>query len=192
LVSDSFFGFGWCNCNPIPTRNKKSKSNKVTKFDDNYKRRLKTHGKDTLYFKYQNWQFVVQDSEIRTIELSDDKKIYNKKDVIEIAKTSGERLWVHIKTAEVDMWNYGLDSKFEFIDAQGGWIDFNWRFFKDEPLMKFTLTHNEICELPMGIVKHLNNTVKKVRKLGQVGNDGKVINSLEINSRVRFTPLEVL
>ena len=84
LVSDSFFGFGWCNCNPIPTRNKKSKSNKVTKFDDNYKRRLKTHGKDTLYFKYQNWQFVVQDSEIRTIELSDDKKIYNKKDVIEI------------------------------------------------------------------------------------------------------------
>jgi len=42
-----------------------------------------------------------------------------KKDVIEIAKTSGEKLWVHIKTAEVDMWNYGLDSKFEFIDAVG-------------------------------------------------------------------------
>jgi predicted nucleotidyltransferase len=40
-----------------------------------------------------------------------------KRDVIEIAKTSGEKLWVHIKTAEVDMWNYGLDSKFEFIDA---------------------------------------------------------------------------
>lgn len=42
-----------------------------------------------------------------------------KKEVIEIAKTSGEKLWVHIKTAEVDMWNYGLDSKFEFIDAVG-------------------------------------------------------------------------
>lgn len=42
-----------------------------------------------------------------------------KKEVIEISKTSGEKLWVHIKTAEVDMWNYGLDSKFEFIDAVG-------------------------------------------------------------------------
>lgn len=42
-----------------------------------------------------------------------------KKDVIEIAKHAGERVWVHIKTAEVDVWNYGLDSKFEFIDAIG-------------------------------------------------------------------------
>ncbi|MBU0907476.1 MAG: nucleotidyltransferase domain-containing protein [Nanoarchaeota archaeon] len=42
-----------------------------------------------------------------------------KKDVIDIAKTSGEKIWVHIKTAEVDIWNYGLDSKFEFIDAIG-------------------------------------------------------------------------
>ena len=40
-----------------------------------------------------------------------------KKGVIEISKTSSENVWVHIKTAEVDMWNYGLDSKFEFIDA---------------------------------------------------------------------------
>lgn len=40
-----------------------------------------------------------------------------KQDIIEIVKSSGENLWVHIKTAEVDMWNYGLDSKFEFIDA---------------------------------------------------------------------------
>ncbi|MBS3098853.1 nucleotidyltransferase domain-containing protein [Candidatus Pacearchaeota archaeon] len=38
-------------------------------------------------------------------------------EVIKIAQQSGENLWVHIKTAEVDMWNYGLDSKFEFIDA---------------------------------------------------------------------------
>jgi predicted nucleotidyltransferase len=37
-------------------------------------------------------------------------------EVIKIAKESGEKLWVHIKT-EVDMWNYGLDSKFAFIDA---------------------------------------------------------------------------
>jgi len=36
--------------------------------------------------------------------------------VIELVKKSGENLWVHIKTP-VDLWHYGLDSRFEFIDA---------------------------------------------------------------------------
>ena len=39
-----------------------------------------------------------------------------KPDVVKLAKDSGEKLWVHIKT-EVDLWNYGLDSKFAFLDA---------------------------------------------------------------------------
>lgn len=48
------------------------------------------------------------------------KNINNiKKDVVELAKNAGEKIWVHIKTAEIDVWNYGLDSKFEFIDAIG-------------------------------------------------------------------------
>src|SRR3989338_6585628 len=42
------------------------------------------------------------------------KKI--KPEVLRLVKDSKQELWVHIKT-EVDMWNYGLDSKFEFIDA---------------------------------------------------------------------------
>lgn len=40
-----------------------------------------------------------------------------RQEVIKLAQSSGERLWVHIKTSEVDLWNYGLDSKFEFLDA---------------------------------------------------------------------------
>ncbi|MBS3065651.1 nucleotidyltransferase domain-containing protein [Candidatus Pacearchaeota archaeon] len=39
-----------------------------------------------------------------------------KPEVIKIVKELKENLWVHIKTP-VDLWNYGLDSKFEFIDA---------------------------------------------------------------------------
>ncbi len=39
-----------------------------------------------------------------------------KPEVIHLAKESGEKLWVHIKT-EIDLWNYGLDSKFHFLDA---------------------------------------------------------------------------
>jgi predicted nucleotidyltransferase len=40
-----------------------------------------------------------------------------KPEVVNYVKESGENLWVHIKTSEVDLWNYGLDSKFEFLDA---------------------------------------------------------------------------
>ncbi len=39
-----------------------------------------------------------------------------KPEVVSLAKETGEKLWVHIKT-EVDLWNYGLDSKFVFLDA---------------------------------------------------------------------------
>lgn len=39
-----------------------------------------------------------------------------KAEVIKLVKESGEKLWVHIKT-EVDLWNYGLDSKPAFLDA---------------------------------------------------------------------------
>src|SRR3990167_4866711 len=43
-----------------------------------------------------------------------------KPEVIKIVKESGENIWVHMKTSEVDLWNYGLDSKFEFLDAIAG------------------------------------------------------------------------
>ncbi len=42
-----------------------------------------------------------------------------KEGVVGIVKETKENLWVHIKSSEVDVWNYGLDSKFEFIDAIG-------------------------------------------------------------------------
>jgi len=82
---------------------------------------------------------------------------------------------------------------FEFVDAQGGWLDFSYRWFKDDLLSTYKLTHGEICELPMGIVKHLNNTYKKVRTTtGQMGPDGKPIMTLTKTSRVRFTPVEMM
>lgn len=41
-----------------------------------------------------------------------------KPEIIKIVKESKQNLWVHIKTP-VDLWNYGLDSKFDFLDAIG-------------------------------------------------------------------------
>ncbi len=55
---------------------------------------------------------LIPEDEFKNIQ----KKI--KPEVVKIAKDSKQNLWVHIKT-EVDLWNYGLDSKYEFIDAIG-------------------------------------------------------------------------
>lgn len=83
---------------------------------------------------------------------------------------------------------------FEFLDAQGGWLDFAYRFFKDDPLYTFRLTHGEICELPMGIVKHLNNTKKKVRRPNtEFSSSNRGLGTtFETISRIRFTPVDVL
>lgn len=83
---------------------------------------------------------------------------------------------------------------FEFLDAQGGWLDFAYRYFKDDPLYTIRLNHGEITELPMGIVKHLNNTKKKIRKMSdqlQPGQRG-IPSTYDVVSRVRFTPIDVL
>lgn len=39
-----------------------------------------------------------------------------KPEILKIVKESGKNIWLSIKT-EVDLWNYGLDSKFDMIDA---------------------------------------------------------------------------
>ncbi len=83
---------------------------------------------------------------------------------------------------------------FEFLDAQGGWLDFAYRYFKDDPLYTIRLMHGEITELPMGIVKHLNNTKKKIRKMDTTMDQTMrgVPRSYEVQSRVRFTPIDVI
>lgn len=93
-----------------------------------------------------------------------------------------------------------VKGKFEFLDAQGGWLEFTYRFFPEDILATYKFMHGEICEIPMGLVKHLNNTTKKIRKFGldngaERGNmlpDRGLPSTYEIQSRVRFTPLEVL
>ena len=89
---------------------------------------------------------------------------------------------------------------FEFIDAQGGWLEFTERTFKDQPITTIRLTHGEICELPMGIVRRLNNTKKKVRTFGSQNGATRggelpikgLPSTCEVISRVRFTPMDVL
>lgn len=86
-----------------------------------------------------------------------------------------------------------IKGMFEFIDAQGGWFDFVYRWFPGQPIMTVRLTHGEICDLPLDLVKHLNNTKKKVRRLDMVQlSDRGIPKTYETTSRVRFTPMDVI
>jgi len=83
---------------------------------------------------------------------------------------------------------------FEFLDAQGGWLEFSYRKWPGEPIQIIKMIHGEICDLPMGIIKHLNNTKKKVRRYSQelAASGQRIPRSYETISRVRFTPTAVL
>jgi hypothetical protein len=87
-----------------------------------------------------------------------------------------------------------MKGMFEFIDAQGGFLEFSYRKYPGESIKIIKLIHGEICELPMGIVRHLNNTKKKIRRydLSIPFEGGKPPRSFETISRVRFTPMDVL
>jgi hypothetical protein len=83
---------------------------------------------------------------------------------------------------------------FEFLDAQGGWLEFSHRIYPGAPIQMIKLVHGEICEMPMGIVRHVNNTKRKVRRYSmEIPADGKKPpRSFETISRCRFTPMDVM
>ena len=85
-----------------------------------------------------------------------------------------------------------IKGRFEFVDAQGGFLEFAYRWFKGDPLLTYKLFHGEITELPQGVVRHLNNTKKKVRKIlaNMDPNSRGVSSTFEIQSRVNFIPCE--
>lgn len=78
---------------------------------------------------------------------------------------------------------------FEFVDAQGGWIHFSYRFWPGESLKTVKITHGEVIDIPMELAKHLNNVYKKVH-LNQV-EFGKP-RTVQKTSRTRFTPMDML
>jgi hypothetical protein len=83
---------------------------------------------------------------------------------------------------------------FEFVEAEGGTFEFTYRIYPGEPIQHYTFVHGEECEIPLGIVKHLNNTKKKIRKHGnyEQSRAGSVIlpKPYDTVSRVRFVPSE--
>ena len=85
---------------------------------------------------------------------------------------------------------------FEFIGAEGGFFEFTERQFPGDPISTIQLIHGEICEIPMGLAKRLNNTKQKICRYKDVEQTHsgpikppRVIQSI---ARVKFTPVDVL
>lgn len=85
---------------------------------------------------------------------------------------------------------------FEFVEAEGGFFDFTYRIYPGEGIQHFTFIHGEVCEIPMGVVKHLNNTKKKIRRYSNVEQPPtgavRTPRTYETISRVRFIPVDFL
>jgi hypothetical protein len=84
---------------------------------------------------------------------------------------------------------------FEFTDAQGGWLDFSYRFFKGDPIRTIKINHGEIVDVPMMLAKHLNNCYKKVRTMPKEFDERgkvKVAGSIMKFTRTRFIPMDML
>ena len=79
---------------------------------------------------------------------------------------------------------------FEFTDAQGGWLDFSYRFYPGEPIRTVHIVHGEICEIPRDVAKHLNNVYKKVRTMKEHADQGQDV--VIRTSRTRFIPMDML
>ena len=78
---------------------------------------------------------------------------------------------------------------FEFVDAQGGWLDFSYRFYPGEPVRTVKITHGEIVDIPTDLAKHLNNVYKKVRQMRERADQG--VDIITKISRTRFIPLDI-
>lgn len=85
---------------------------------------------------------------------------------------------------------------FEFTEAEGGFFKFCYRIYPGDKIETYEFIHGEICEIPMGIVKHLNGTKKKIRRyqnVEQAPQGGiRMPREIETISRVRFVPSEYL
>jgi hypothetical protein len=85
---------------------------------------------------------------------------------------------------------------FEFVEAEGGFFDFTYRIYPGDPIQHYTLVHGETCDLPIGVVKHLNGCKKKIRRYQNVEQPPtgavRTPRTYETTSRVRFVPVDFI
>jgi hypothetical protein len=110
---------------------------------------------------------------------------YHKKQVNKKSKPEVEEMIKKMRKEDEKM----VKGHFEFVEAEGGFFKFSHRTYPGEPISVIELLHGEICEIPMGLVRLLNNTKKKISRYADAElRDGKSLRTYETISRVRFIP----
>lgn len=119
-------------------------------------------------------------------------KEFNKKVVNTKSKAEVETMIKKMRAEDESL----VKGQFEFTDAEGGYFEFCYRKYPGDRIAKYTFVHGEICTIPLGIAKHLNNTKKKVRRYKNVEQptNGPVRTPITYDtiSRVKFVPVDVL
>lgn len=117
---------------------------------------------------------------------------YNKKVKNTKSKAEVEEMIKKMKKEDEKL----VKGQFEFTDAEGGFFEFSYKIYPGDPIHTFQLIHGEICTIPYGVVKHLNNTKKKIRRYKDVEQTQKgplkTPRTYETSSRVRFIPVDYL
>jgi len=89
-----------------------------------------------------------------------------------------------------------IKGRFEFCDAEGGFFSFTERMFPGDGIQTIELIHGEVCEIPAGLAKRLNNTVHKIKRYQNLEQPPrgaiKHPRTFETKSRVRFIPVDML
>lgn len=89
-----------------------------------------------------------------------------------------------------------VKGQFEFTDAEGGFFEFTERMFPGDPIQTIQLIHGEICEIPYGLAKRLNNTMHKIRRYKDVEQTNvgplRTPRTFETKSRVKFIPIDFI
>jgi hypothetical protein len=114
--------------------------------------------------------------------------------VTEIGRKTMKKLPAETYTAELKKMRQEhekmVKGMFEFVDAPGGFFEFDYRFFPGQPITKIYLTHGEITEIPLGVVKHLNGCMKKVRTINPEQSQKGLLSTFQKFSRLKFTPVD--
>lgn len=89
-----------------------------------------------------------------------------------------------------------VEGVFEFIEAGEGSFSFDYRLYPGDQIQTVHLVHGETCTMPMGLIKHLNGTKKKIAFYDNVEQNDKgaikPIPKYTKMSRLKFIPSEYL
>lgn len=83
-----------------------------------------------------------------------------------------------------------VKGRFRFYDPPGGSAEFYFKKYKDEPIKRYTLTDDEIHEIPLSVARHINESASEEHHKYLLDENGEPIKSSKRKKRAEFIPLD--